>query len=184
VSGNHDAPNEASGYDPYWRTVHGRTPPDWYAFRAGGWTLLALDSEADHGDGSAQLRWLRRQVRAPGTCRIAFWHRPRFSAATHGDQEDMAPVWNALRGRARIVVGGHDHDMQRFRPVGGITSFVSGAGGHSLYPVRRERRLAFADDTHFGALRLRLRRGLADHAFVTAGGRAVDRGRVRCRTRP
>lgn len=184
VSGNHDAPNEATGYDPYWRSVHGRTPPDWYAFRAAGWTLLALDSEAAHGEGSAQLRWLRRQVRAPGTCRIAFWHRPRFSAGRHGDQDDMAPVWNALRGRARIVVAGHDHDMQRLRPIDGITSFVSGAGGRDLYLVRLDRRLAFADDAHFGALRLRLRRGVADHAFVTAGGRTVDRGRVRCRTRP
>jgi hypothetical protein len=43
--------------------------------------------------------------------------------------------------------------------------------------------VAFADDAHFGALRLRLRRGVADHAFVTAGGRTVDRGRVRCRIR-
>jgi hypothetical protein len=184
VSGNHEAANEATGYDPYWRAVHGRTPPDWYAFRAGGWTLLALDSEAAHGPGSAQLRWLRRQVRKPGTCRIAFWHRPRFSAGRHGDQPDMAPVWNALRGRARIVLAGHDHDMQRFRPIDGITSFVSGAGGRHLYLVRPDRRLAFADDTSFGALRLILRPGAADHAFIAADGRKLDHGRVRCRTRP
>jgi acid phosphatase type 7 len=183
ISGNHDSRNETTGYDPYWRSVHGVRPPDWYSFRAAGWTILAIDSEAPHTRRSAQERWLRRVLRAPGTCRIAFWHRPRFSAgARHGDQEDMAPIVEALRGRAVIVVAGHEHDMQRFRPIDGITHFVSGAGGHSLYRVRHDPRLAFGDDSHFGALRLRLRHGAAAHAFIAADGRTLDSGTVRCRS--
>jgi acid phosphatase type 7 len=182
TSGNHDAENETTGYDPYWRRVHGVRPPDWYAFRAGGWTIIGLDSEEPHDRGSAQHRWLRRQVRAPGTCRIAFWHRPRFSASDkHGDQPDMEPLLEALRGRAAIVVGGHDHDMQRFRPIDGITHFVSGAGGHGLYDLDRDRRLAFGDDRNYGALRLDLRAGTARHAFVAANGRTLDTGTIRCR---
>jgi hypothetical protein len=181
--GNHDWPNHATGYDPYWRRALGRTLGPWYAFRAGGWELLSLNSQVDHDLGSAQLRWLRARLRAPGTCRIAFWHRPRFSASTHhGDQGDMEPVWNALRGHARIVLGGHDHDMQRFRPIEGLTQFVSGAGGAERYPVRRDRRLAFAAGDTLGALRLDLRRGRASYAFVDVGGRVLDRGTVRCRT--
>jgi calcineurin-like phosphoesterase family protein len=182
TSGNHDSRNETTGYDPYWRRVHGVRPPDWYRFRAGGWEILALDSEAPHHRGSAQHRWLRRQVRRPGTCRIAFWHRPRFSASVrHGDQGDMEAVVDTLRGRAAIVVGGHDHDMQRFRPIDGITHFVSGAGGRGRYDVRRDPRLAFSDDSHFGALRLDLRAGAAAHAFIAADGRVLDSGTVRCR---
>jgi hypothetical protein len=183
VTGNHEADNETSGYDPYWRRVHGATPPDWYAFRAGGWTLLALDSEAPHDEGSPQHRWLRGQVREPGTCRIAFWHRPRYSASTeHGDADDMAPLWDALRGRASIVLSGHDHDMQRLRPVDGLTQFVSGAGGRHLYELDHDdERLAFGDDEAFGALRLTLRPGVARHAFVSADGRTLDAGTIRCR---
>jgi hypothetical protein len=181
TSGNHDARNETTGYDAYWRRVHGVPPPDWYAFRAGAWTILALDSEAPHDRGSAQHRWLRRQVRTPGTCRIAFLHRPRFSAGDHGDQRDVEPLVQALRGRAAIVVGGHDHDMQRYRPIDGITHFVSGAGGHSHYEVDADRRLAFGDDRSNGALRLDLRAGVARHAFVTAQGRTLEEGTVRCR---
>lgn len=182
TTGNHDARNERRGYDRYWRGVHGRRPPDWYTFRAGGWRILALDSEAAHHRGSPQYRWLRRRLRAPGSCRIAFWHRPRFSAGTqHGDAEDMAPLWNALRGHAAIVIAGHEHDMQRFKPHQGITQFVSGAGGNGLYRLHRDHRLAFGDDRHYGALRLRLRRGAADHAFVAVDGRVLDRGTVRCR---
>jgi acid phosphatase type 7 len=182
TSGNHDSDNETTGYDPYWRRVHRVRPPDWYAFRAGGWEILALDSEAAHERGSPQLRWLRRQVRRAGTCRIAFWHRPRYSAGTHhGEQRDMEPVVDALRGRAAIVVAGHEHDMQRFHPIDGITHFVSGAGGHGRYDLRRDPRLAFGDDSHYGALRLRLRAGVAAHAFIAADGRVLDSGTVRCR---
>jgi hypothetical protein len=182
TSGNHESPNETVGYDPYWRRAHGVRPPDWYAFRAAGWEILALDSEAPHSPGSSQLRWLRDQVRRGGTCRIAFWHRPRFSAGVrHGDQGDMGSLVDALRGGAAIVIAGHEHDMQRFRPIDGITHFVSGAGGHRRYDLRHDPRIAFGDDRHFGALRLRLRPGAADHAFIAADGRRLDSGTVRCR---
>jgi len=180
--GNHDWPNHATGYDPYWRRALGAPLPHWYAFRAGGWQILSLDSEADHDRGSAQERWLRAHLRGGGTCRIAFWHRPRFSAGTHhGDQGDMAPLWDDLRGRAAIALGGHEHDMQRLRPIDGITEFVSGAGGADRYPLRSDPRLAFGNDSAYGALRLDLRPGAAGYAFVSAAGRALDRGTIRCR---
>jgi acid phosphatase type 7 len=179
--GNHDWPNHATGYDPYWRRALGRKLPHWYAFTAGGWQVLSLNSEAPHGRGSPQVRWLRARVRAPGTCRIAFWHRPRFSAGRHGDQSDVAPLWDALRGRASIAIAGHDHDMQRLKPTGGITEFVAGAGGNELYRVDRDDRVAFSNDTDHGALRLDLRPGRATWAFVTAAGRVLDRGTLRCR---
>jgi acid phosphatase type 7 len=183
TGGNHEADNETSGYDPYWRRVHGETPPDWYAFRAGGWTILSLDSEESHDVGSAQHRWLTRQVRGRrGSCRIAFWHRARFSAGDdHGDQDDMAPLWNALRGRAAIVLAGHEHTMQRFHPIDGITQFVSGAGGRELDGLNDDDRLAFGDDDRHGALRLELRPGIARFAFVDVDGTTLDSGTVRCR---
>ena len=93
----------------------------------------------------------------------------------------MAPLWDALRGHATIVLSGHDHDLQRFRPSGGLTQFVSGAGGRGLYPLRDDRRLAFGNDSTYGALRLQLRRGRARWAFVGAAGRTLDRGTLRCR---
>ena len=93
----------------------------------------------------------------------------------------MAPLWSLLRGRAAIVVAAHEHGMQRFKPIDGITQFVSGAGGRSLYRLDDHDRLAFGKDRSHGALRLRLRRGRAQYAFVTAGGRTLDSGTVRCR---
>jgi 3-phytase len=181
--GNHDWPRHEEGYDRYWKRVTGKKPPPYYSFTAGGWQLLSLNSEAPHGPLSAQLSWLRTKLRRPGTCRLAFWHRPRFSAGTgHGDQEDVAPLWDALRQRAAIVVNAHDHDMQRLRPRDGITQFVSGAGGHSRYEIDfGYPGLAFGNDGDSGALRLELRRGVARYAFVTAEGRTLDSGSVSCR---
>lgn len=179
--GNHEWPQRGDGYDPYWTEVHGEPPPAYYGFRTAGWQLLSLNSEAPHDGRSAQVRWLRTQVRAPGTCRLAFWHRPRFSAGKHGDAAGVAPLWDALRGRARIVVSGHDHNMQRFKPVDGIAQYVSGAGGNDLYLFRRrDPRMAFGEALAYGALRIELRPGRARLAFVSAGGRILDVSVVRC----
>jgi hypothetical protein len=180
--GNHEWPRRAQGYDPYWREIDRRTPAPYYAFRLAGWQLLSLNSQVAHGRGSAQLRWLRRRLRGGGDCRIAYWHRPRFSAARHvPDQRDVAPLWDALRGRARLALNGHAHDMQRFRPVDGITELVAGSGGHRLHALNlADPRLAFGDDRHFGALRLQLRPRQARFAFVSTAGRVLDSGSVGC----
>jgi hypothetical protein len=180
--GNHEWPLHARGYDRYWDRKRGRRIPPYYSFTTGGWQIVSLNSEIEHGADSQQLAWLRSRVRGDGTCRLAFWHRPRFSAGDfHGDQRDTQPFWDVLGGHAAIVLGGHEHDMQRFRPHDGITELISGAGGHGLYPVHARRDLAFADDTVFGALRLVLSRGLARFRFVAVDGRTLDAGKVRCR---
>ena len=181
--GNHDGPHADQGYDPYWEEALGAPTPPYYTFRVSGWQALSLNSEIDHEPRSPQLRWLHRQVATDGDCRIAFWHRPRFSAGLdHGDQEDIDPLWGALRGRARIVLNGHDHDMQRFRPRGGVMEFVSGAGGASLYGVdESDPRLRYFNDSEYGALRLELRPRRADYSFVTAAGEVLDEGTLSCR---
>jgi hypothetical protein len=177
--GNHDWPVRAEGYYPYWTLVHGRTPPQYYSVRAGGWQLIELNSET--ASRQAQLAWLREQVSEPGTCRLAFWHRPRFSAGPQGNTRDMDVYWRAMQGRARLVLSGHDHNMQRLRARGGIVQLVSGAGGKGHDSVDRSYKgLAFADDHHDGALRIELTPGLARLSFVDTAGRTLDAASVTC----
>lgn len=178
--GNHEWWAREQGYYAYWRP-HGRAKP-WYRFRLGGWEVLSLNSEAPHAPGSPQLRWLHRVLaRGGGDCRIAFWHRPRFSADTvHGDAPEITPLWNALRGHARLVLNGHAHVMARYRRRHGLTQYIAGTGGQVRYGLRSDPRIAFARSDQTGALRLELSPGAAELQFRAVSGELLDRSRSTC----
>jgi hypothetical protein len=180
--GNHEWWAREQGYYAYWGR-HGRAQRPWYRFSIGGWELVSLNSEASHGTGSRQLRWLERVLESgDGTCRLAFWHRPRFSAGTvHGDAPDVAPFWRALRGRARLVLNGHEHALMRYRRRAGLTEYVAGAGGRVRYGLRPDSRLAFGRSDQTGALRIELRPEHATLEFRTVNGEVLDRSRASCR---
>ena len=180
--GNHEWGNRHRGYYPYWLAKKGRRQPPWSSVTIAGWELVNLNSEAAHGRDSRQLRWLRRVLAPGGDCRIAFWHRPRYSAGlVHGDAPDMAPLWGALRGRAKAVLSGHEHDLQRLRPRDGLTQYVAGAGGRARYSLARDdRRLAWGRDDTGGALRIVLGPGAATLEFRDQAGRLLDRSRLAC----
>ena len=97
-------------------------------------------------------------ARRSGTCRIAFLHRPYLSAGEYSPgTRSLGSLWRTLRGHARLVLSGHDHNMQRFKRRDGMTQYVSGAGGRERYRVnRRDSRLAFGRADRFGALRIEL----------------------------
>ena len=159
--GNHDWARHAEGYHPYWKETTGRTIPSAYGTRVGGWEIISLNSETVSSD-PAQVSWLRNRVASGGTCRIAFWHRPRFSAGRHGDAPAVDPFWQTLRGRAALVLNGHEHNMQELRPRNGIRELIAGAGGRSHYGIDPgDTRVAWANTTAYGALRLRLSPGIA-----------------------
>jgi hypothetical protein len=179
--GNHDWPHHAGGYDPYWRKVKGRRLPHHYAFSVAGWRIVSVNSQTPRD--AKQLAFLRRTLAGVKRgCAIVFMHRPRFNAGEHRDeQRDVDPLWRALRGKAAILLSGHDHNLQRFRPVGGTTQYVVGAGGRGRYNVNeRDPRLAFSRDTTDGALRLLLKPGLARMSIVAADGRVIDGSTARC----
>lgn len=180
--GNHEWPNIATGYVPYWSSVRGTPPPLYYAFTISGWQLISLNSNTP--ESGPQITWLQHLIQATpqyGNCRIAFDHHPFFSTGPHGGLDALQVIFGALRENARIVLSGHDHDMQRFRPIGGIVQLVDGVGGGELYPfVSTDPRRVFGDATHHGALRLVLSRGRAVLTFVAQNGKPLDRSVVRC----
>ena len=180
TAGNHEWGNREVGYYPYWRRYRRARP--WYRFELAGWELMALNSETPHSAGSKQLRWLDRALaERETTCRLAFWHRPRFSAGTvHGDAPDVAPFWQSLRDRARLVLNGHEHVLMRYRKRAGLTEYVSGAGGSVRYSLRPNPRVAFGRSDRTGALRLTLTPGAARLDFRDLDGNLLDRSRATC----
>jgi Calcineurin-like phosphoesterase len=180
--GNHEWPNIATGYVPYWTAIRGTPPPLWYAFAASGWQLISLNSNLPtSGDQEDWLHSLIESTPGYGTCRIAFMHHPRYSAGPHGDLTALSDIFDDLTGHASIALAGHDHDMQRVLPIEGITQYVDGAGGNELYPVNRDdARLAFFNDTDHGALRIALHPDHAVLTFVDEDGTPLDRSTVPC----
>ncbi|MGH8893197.1 MAG: metallophosphoesterase family protein [Actinomycetes bacterium] len=181
--GNHEWPSQREAYLRYWSEATGAPTRTYYATRIGGWQVISLNSEEPIGRGSAQHEWLRNTLdKGAGTCRLAFLHRPRWSAGRHGDQRDLDAVWDALTGRASLVLSGHDHSMQRLRSIDGITQLVVGSGGRNFYPLDfTDPRLRFGNNTEYGALQMRLTPGRADLEFVSVSGDVLDTGRVPCR---
>jgi hypothetical protein len=177
--GNHEWPSQSDAYTQFW-TEQGQPGSAYYSFRIAGWQVLSLNSEITHDEHSAQVAWAEQQVAGGGDCRIAYWHRPRYSAGTHGDQRDVDPLWDAVRGKVSLVLGGHDHDMQRMSPQDGTTEMVVGSGGHGHYPLHPHDGLVFGDDQHYGALRLTLTPGHAAYAFVATDGTVLDSGSLSC----
>jgi acid phosphatase type 7 len=179
--GNHDWPEAREGYEPYWRGITGETPPTYYSFKAGGWEILSVNSE--HSEWRSAENWLEEEVKPGGNCRLAFWHEPRYSAGKHKEgSHAVDEFWEALEGRARLIVNGHDHNSQRMRPREGIVELIAGAGGRHLYDVDEgDGRLAFSNDTDYAALRLDLKPGRASWRFVAVDGAVLDKGSLRCR---
>ncbi|HKP21625.1 MAG TPA: metallophosphoesterase, partial [Thermoleophilaceae bacterium] len=180
--GNHEWANRYSGYYRYWTRRKGHRQPPWSKRTIAGWQILDLNSQAPHGRRSPQIRWLERALAgAQGNCRIAFWHRPRYSAGAYGGAPDLNPFWNRLAGRARIVLSGHDHNLQRHRPQRGIAQYVVGAGGRGRYGLHREpSTLAWGRDDLNAALRIVLKPGRALLEFRDSRSRVLDRSHVAC----
>jgi hypothetical protein len=204
VVGNHEyGTPDARGYFDYFNGVQrargraGRRGEGWYSYDLGSWHLVALNSNCEfvncRGD-SQQLRWLRTDLaRHRSRCTLAYFHDPLFfSGHRHTDLEPVMPFWRALyRAGADVVLNGHEHFYERFYPLSprgerdlrhGITEFIVGTGGHSLFPVDelRSHSRAFEGDS-FGVLRLRLGLGGYRWRFLAEpDAEVLDQGDDRC----
>ena len=179
--GNHESFERDQGYLPYWEEQTGSEQPLFYSFELEGWEIISLNSENGLEPEDEQLAFLEEELSEPGTCRLPFWHTARYSAVPDSEEPVVQPFWDALRGHTEIILSAHEHTMQRFEPIDGITQLVSGAGGHGLYDLDPEDpRLAFGDDETYGALRLELEPGLARYSFVASDGEVLDEGEIPC----
>jgi hypothetical protein len=160
----------------------------WYSYSLGAWHVIVLNGNCGLvggcAKGSPQWRWLRADLAAhPSTCTLAYWHQPRYSSGLHGSDTAYQPFWNLLAAaKADVVLGGHDHDYERFAPIQGIREFVVGTGGASHYPILWARRGSVVHEVGvFGVLRLTLRPASYAWKFLPVGGATfTDTGTAPC----
>lgn len=193
--GNHDyVTGGAAGYFGYFGASAGDPSTGYYSYDLGDWHIVVLNSNIARGAGSAQEQWLRADLAASTkTCTLAYWHHPRFSSGSgHGDDTSVQALWQALYdANADVILGGHDHDYERFAPqtptgaadaTRGIREFVVGTGGRSHYALGtlKANSQVFNGDT-FGVLKLTLSAGSYAWQFVpVAGGTFSDPGTGNC----
>ena len=192
--GNHEynTPGGA-GYYAYFGAAAGDPAKGYYSFELGAWHVIVLNSNITRDATSAQVQWLRGDLTAnTKACTIAYWHHPRFSSGfEHGNNTSVQAFWDVLyEFNADIIMGGHDHDYERFAPqtpsaVGdparGIRQFVVGTGGKSLYSfgTLKANSQVFYNATA-GVLKLTLYEGGYDWQFVPVSGSFSDSGTGTC----
>lgn len=206
VVGNHEylASPIAHGFFTYFGPSAGPTDRGWYAFDAGAWHVVVLNSNCmlvGCGAGSRQFRWLVADLdrTAPETCTLVAFHHPRFSSGPHGDDAELRllrPIWRLLFSRgADLVINAHDHIYERFAPMDprggrdrafGIREFIVGTGGAQHYWVERVRYASQVRNVDtFGVLELMLVDGGYSWRFVPIGGFTfTDQGSDTCHGAP
>jgi acid phosphatase type 7 len=186
--GNHEyySSPTADGYFTYFGAAAGSPAKSYYSFDLGRWHIISLNGNCGSVGGCAsdskQEAWLRADLAShPAACTLAYWHQPRFSSSVHGSDPTYADLWRALyAAHADVVLGGHDHDYERFAPQtptgaadprAGIREFVVGTGGrsHSIYLKIGKNSEARAAGT-FGVLFLTLHPQSYDWRFTPIAG--------------
>lgn len=161
----------------------------YYSYNLGPWHFVALDgggggtsattpggcARISCATGSPEETWLKNDLaNNHQPCTLAYWHQPLWSSGEKHNLLAVEPFWDDLyAAHADIVLGGHDHDYERYNLVGprpgsdgepvvdpnGIREFIVGTGGKDLDPF------AFAQPTaeqarasvQFGILHLSLK---------------------------
>jgi hypothetical protein len=193
--GNHETygTTDMAGYFGYFGAAAGEFGKGYYSYNLGAWHVVVINNMIDVSTGSVQEKWLRSDLAAnPAQCTVAIWHYPLFSSGDHGNNTEMADIWQALYDAgADVVITGHDHDYERFAPqtaagvadpVRGIREFVVGTGGASHYGIgATEPNSEVHNDNTFGVLKLTLHATSYDWQFVpVAGGTFTDSGTGQC----
>jgi hypothetical protein len=193
VPGNHEY--ESPGAAPYFAYFGNAAGPDglgYYAFTAGDWLILMLNSNTPATRGSPQWEFARRELERQRTpCTMAVWHHPLFSSGPNGINGQMRDMWALLEThKAEAVVSGHDHLYERFArqtstgtpdPVNGIRQFIAGTGGAELYNFVRLTPNSEERIMKFGVMRFTLRPAQLEWEFLGIDGSISDRGLDTCR---
>jgi hypothetical protein len=191
--GNHEYESPgAAPYFTYFGAAAGPAGLGYYAFTAGDWLILMLNSNVPTTTGSPQYEFVRAELQAQRTpCTMAVWHHPLFSSGPNGPTPRMRDLWALLESsRAEVVVSGHDHLYERFArqrwdgtadPANGIRQFVVGTGGADQNNFVRN--LANSEERimRYGVARFTLRPAQIDWEFVNLDGSIADRGLDTCR---
>ena len=192
--GNHD---KTSAYYDYFGAKAGPYGLGYYSYDLGNsWHVLSLNSNDGSAINGAQYAWVANDL-AMNTrpCTIAIWHHPTVSSGDNADEKTMENIRRLFYASGgEIVINGHNHIYERMFPSDpayrrddryGLTQFVVGTGGYSLYGMPRlAPNSAFRFNQDNGVLSLTLGAGTYSWQFITVKNGVVDSGSGTCHQAP
>jgi hypothetical protein len=207
-------PTGAPGYFGYFGAAASPQEPNctahckgYYSFDIGSWHLVAINSNCSEVGGcragSPQETWLRDDLaKTDKPCVLGYWHHPRYASGGHATESTtvaMSDIWNDLYdAHADVVLAGHDHDYERFAPLGrsdptsfeptvdragGIRQIIVGTGGRSRggFPSTIRTGSEVRSSAAYGVLELTLHARSYDWEFVSVPGISfTDAGTTSC----
>lgn len=199
VVGNHEyLTPDAGGYVEYFGAAAGDPAKLYYSVSLpNNWLFVALNSNCSQvggcDKGQPQEVWLRQVLAAnKGKCILAAMHQLPFSSGQNGDAPRLQPLVQALyESGADILIGGHDHNYQRYVPMdylgkpdaGGFREFVVGTGGSNhgrtispTVPITS----AVLQFKTFGVIKFELMPGFYTWDYRAVDGSFVDGGVGSC----
>lgn len=138
--GNHDV--KGGGVEPYLRRFPEAGGRRRYSFDQGNVRFFSLDSTRPMTPGSAQWRWLERELsQAWEGWKVVYMHHPLHSGHAARDRSAETKPLEGMLGRhgVDLVLVGHDHAYDRSKPLNdyGTIQVTAGNGGRMLYPYVR-----------------------------------------------
>jgi hypothetical protein len=148
---------------------------------------IVVNGMFSDAERKAQLDWLAADLKGTQRkCTLAYWHNPRFSSGMHGSDPSFGAFWQLLfDGGADLILNGHDHDYERFRPMSpdgvvdstrGMVEIVTGTGGAELRGMADVivANSAYRVQGRFGVLKLTLGAQEWRSAFLATNGLVYD----------
>jgi hypothetical protein len=197
--GNHEhAIFGAAAYYEYFGDRAGSPRKGYYSYGIGAWHAIVLNSEVvvnsvfTDAERRAQVDWLAADLKAnQQKCTVAYWHHPRFSSGWHGSDPRLAAFWGLLYdGGVDLILNGHDHNYERFRPLNpaglvdstrGVVEIIAGTGGGELRGLGRiAANSAARVEGRFGVLKLTLGAEEWRSAFLATNGGVYDASGGKC----
>ncbi len=170
--GNHDDPNERL-YKPF--NMGGAR---YYSFKKENATFFALDS--NYMDPS-QLDWINSQMQITNSAwKVCFFHHSLYSDARfHGPDLDLRGVLTPIFEKygVNLVLSGHDHVYERFKPENGAYYFLLGNSGELRYhDLKRSPDMVAGFDTDRSFMLAEIAGDKLYFQAISRSGQVVDSG--------
>jgi len=195
--GNHEYQTPgATGYYDYFGSLAGNPLQGYYSYDLGTWHMVSMNSNCSQiggcGEGSIQLEWLKDDLaQSTANCILAYWHHPKFSSGSHGNNLSYNDFWRVLyQNNADVILVGHDHIYERFAPQDpdgnfnsqGLTQIIVGTGGKSHFPIGTiQPNSLMVNSGTFGVLKMALQDSSYYWEFLPEAGKTfTDLGTADC----